>query len=128
MALTVRRVLPTTVKDAYMTITTVDFDSSYPTGGLALTAAQLGFSDNAANLTVFALMRNGYQFQYDGANAKLLAYQGDNANASPGPAIQVANTTNLSTVTGVQVIALGKQPADRVEQKLLLLGPGLSQA
>lgn len=88
----------------------VAFDSSYPTGGEALTAADLGFEDAAANLIVHVPMKSGYMFEYDGTNAKIKAYYGDNNNASDGPLIEVPNTTDLSALTDVLVIAYGFQP------------------
>lgn len=88
----------------------ISFDSSYPTGGESLTAADLGFEDNAANLIVLVPSKSGYVFEYDGANAKIKAYYGDNNNASDGPLIEVPNTTDLSAITDVRVIAFGFQP------------------
>lgn len=49
------------------------FDSSYPTGGEALTPAALGLSRVEYALIVES--PDGYDFLYDRANEKLLAYQ-----------------------------------------------------
>lgn len=78
-----------------MTITPVTFDDSYPTGGEALTKAQLGLT--AIN-TVFAIPASGYTFAYDATNSKLLAY------STAGT--EVSNTTDLHTLAAT-VIAIG---------------------
>lgn len=109
MSLTVHPVLKTACADRYMVLATVDFDGSYPTGGESLSDADLGLNDD--NLTVLCFHNSGYWFQYDATNQKLLAYYADNNNASDGPAIQVPDTTSLSALTGVQVLAFGKAPA-----------------
>lgn len=59
--------------DPYMTITGVTFDSSYGTGGEALTASDLGWNNVQC---VWAQPKGGLDFVYDPANAKLLAYLG----------------------------------------------------
>jgi len=50
---------------------TVTFDSSYATGGEALTAATMGFHDARE---VICEDTGGYRFTWDRANSKLLAY------------------------------------------------------
>ena len=94
------------VGDEYETYKTIAFDSSYPTGGEPLTSADLGFA--AAPRDVRIEPKSGYVFEYDAANQKVIVYYGDNNNASDGPLIQIPDTTNLSTLTGVKVIARGK--------------------
>lgn len=88
----------------------IAFDSSYPTGGESLTSADLGFEDVAANLFVICPPRNGYSFVYDGTNAKLKVYWGDNNNASDAPGVEVADTTDLSALTDVMILVGGFQP------------------
>jgi len=73
----------------------VTFDSSYPTGGLALTKANIGL---VVPDVIFAIPASGYTFQYDAVNSKLKAY------ASAGT--EVANATSLATVVAT-VIAIG---------------------
>lgn len=116
---------------------TIDFDSSYPTGGESLTAANLGLR------TIDLLLvqpQTGLVFEYDYTNAALLAYVQGVAIAAAGAATiddfaltgvgastarsigldasattpvlfgglkQVANTTDLSTITGVRFLAFG---------------------
>jgi len=86
-----------------MLIKQIDFDSSYPTGGEAL--------DLSAELpTVLAVMiegKGGYEFSYDYANAKVLAYWGDYSASADAVHVEVTNATNMSGVTGVRILALG---------------------
>lgn len=132
MALTVGTLVKSAMKDKYVHLFRVTFDNSYATGGLALTAATLGFNDNANNLVVFALDKSGISFEYDAANAKLKALAGTGAhthtentagaytqNATTGAvtaatfnvgATEIANGTDLSSITTI-VFALGNSPA-----------------
>lgn len=81
----------------------VTFDTSYATGGLALTKANLGLSTVE---WLEASQSGGYTFEYDYANEKLKAFYGDNNNAADGPLIEVPAATNLSAVT-TRVKAIG---------------------
>lgn len=94
------------VGDEYETQKTVAFDSSYQTGGEPFTAADLGFAVLPRWIDVQS--RSGYVFQVDRTNLKIIAYYGDNNNASDGPLIEVPNTTDLSSITGVLVLSRGK--------------------
>jgi hypothetical protein len=111
MALTVTEVKKTALKDLYLHIYKVDWDASYVTNGLALTAADLGFADQASLLTVLPQQKLGYTAEYDPANAKLKAYWGDYNNAADAPAKEVDNGTNMATVVDMIVLALGTKPA-----------------
>lgn len=82
---------------------TVAFDSSYPTGGEALTPATLGLIA-VDHINVPA--KSGYTFEYDYTNKKLLAYWVDTSVDGAAQA-QVVDTTNLSTLTGVRFEAFG---------------------
>lgn len=77
---------------------TVTFDSSYVTGGEPFTPAEVGL----AYLSDFDCepSTTGYVPVWDrSTNApKLMAFYGDNNNASDGPLIEVPAATNLSTV------------------------------
>ena len=86
-----------------LTINTLDLDTSYPTNGYPLTPAQLGVGTNLR--MVVAQAKNGIVFEYDYVNSKLKAFW-TGAVVSTALA-EVTNTTNLSTVTGVRVMALG---------------------
>lgn len=84
-------------------VKTVTFDAVYATGGgEPLTAANLGLS---TILFLIAQPTGGYVFSYDHAAAKLLAYLGDNNNASDGPLIEVGAIDLSAVVT--RVLAIG---------------------
>jgi hypothetical protein len=82
-------------------------DASYPntgtfsTSGYTLTPAQLGMSEV---LYVDCGSLAGYVVHYDYANQRLHFFQ---SAAAGNKFTEVANTTNLSTVTG-RMIAIGK--------------------
>jgi len=80
---------------------TIGFDSSYPTGGEAI--------DLPLNEVNGMLIENkaGYSFEYDRTNKKIKAYQYNYPGAAAGPATEVPNATDLSTITGVAFIAWG---------------------
>jgi len=88
---------------------TIDFDSSYATGGEALTAANVGL---AAIDTIDIRAKNGYVFEYDYTNSKVLAYRaplqthGHDLLVIGGQA--AASTSAVSVVTAV---TLGKEAA-----------------
>ena len=74
----------------------VTFDSSYATGGEALTPSQVGLTSISG---VEAIDNHaGYVFEYDQANSKLIAYWADNNAAADSALIEVANATDLSAV------------------------------
>lgn len=81
----------------------LDFDSSYPAGGEALDLT----ADIKNVLAVFAEGKAGYEFSYDYANKKLKAFFGDYSASADGPHSEVNDTGNLSSVTGVRLLALG---------------------
>lgn len=76
---------------------TVTFDSSYPTNGESFTAADLGLTA----ITNFEAQPStvGYVAVWDRSTSapKLMAFYGDNNNASDGPLIEVPNATSLTT-------------------------------
>lgn len=80
------------------------FDSTYPTGGEAVSLAELGIS-RLDDLKVEN--GGGYTFAWDGSTTapKILAYW-TGAGLSAVLA-QVTNNTNLAAVTGVKVTARG---------------------
>lgn len=85
---------------------TVLLDSSYPTGGEALTAANLGLT---TLLVVVPSCPAGYVAEYDYANSKLLMYRQKDPAAAGGadiPLPEVGNTISLATVT-VRIFAIG---------------------
>lgn len=84
------------------TITDVLFDSSYPTGGEAVTAAELGLNRVETATAVVQGIASGSvnvtSADYDETNAKILLY-----DETPA---EVANTSDMSGTT-VRVIARG---------------------
>lgn len=94
--------------DLTVWVGTVAFDDSYPTGGEAFNAeSQTGFRDVEQ---VWIAPKNGYTFQYvdsaTAANRKIKAYWVDTSVDGAAQA-EVADTTDLSGVTGVQVMVWG---------------------
>lgn len=85
-------------------IGTLAFDTSYPTGGEALSA-------NAIGLAVIDHLEvdpnGGFAFQYDYTNGTVLVYYGDYNAAQDGSLIEVPDTTDLSTLTAVRFLATG---------------------
>jgi hypothetical protein len=86
-------------------IVKLTFDASYPTGGESLTATDVGLTAiNFVLPTPFA----GYVFEYDYANAKLLAYYQDADAVADSALIQVPNTTDLAAlVTAARLLIIG---------------------
>lgn len=74
---------------------TVAFDSSYPTGGEAVSYANLGLA-NVDFVQVSSAA--GYVFEYDHTNKKVKAYWVDTTTDGAAMA-EVADTTDLSAVT-----------------------------
>jgi hypothetical protein len=75
-------------------IGTVLMDSSYPTGGEAVT-----FTDVEYIHALLPFPTAGYVGEWDKANGKLKVYRGDNDNAADAPLVEVANAVDLSAVT-----------------------------
>jgi len=134
MALTVTDPLGIAVPfgDRWLTIREVDFDTSYPTGGEPLTYKQLGFV--AKPDIAIALPRLGFTFEYDKANEKLIAralsvaggaaaagtdalsikagvLNKESATAANVGLPQATSTADLSSLTDVVVLTIGKYPA-----------------
>lgn len=82
----------------------IAFDSSYPTGGESLTAADLGLDS-----ILFARFEptSGYLFNYDLGNSKVLAWYSDSDGVADGPLAQVPDTTDLAALTTVNFWVVG---------------------
>lgn len=93
MALTVAPVVNTVVGNQKMTVSTVTFDSSYPTGGEAMAAADVGL--NVIDVCI-PYASDGYGVEYDGTN--LVAYSAADT--------EVTDATDLSTLV-IQVLCFG---------------------
>lgn len=110
MALTIAKVTGAdhTAGNMRQKVRTITFDSSYPTGGESLTAADLGLK------RIFELRPHGsfraaantsaIEVSYDHTNSKLIAFWGNAGTASVQP--EVTNTTDLSTYSG-RITAVG---------------------
>lgn len=83
---------------------TFDFDSSYPTGGEDFDLSSY-FSKGVVGVIPFP--QDGYVFEYDNENEKIKAYYADYDASSDGALIEVADGTDLSSITGVNFVALG---------------------
>ena len=99
------------VGNVRQTIATIDFDSSYPTGGEPLSARNLALGV-VDNLQVFP--KNGYIFEYDYTNSKLKAYYPTAAhghNTSVGATAIVAGADNTiiknAAGDGIEVAGTG---------------------
>lgn len=82
---------------------TIAFDSSYPTGGEALTGLSKYFKDLYCVITD---CYGGISTGYDRTNNKLLAYWVDTTVDGAAQA-EVTDTTNLSSIT-VSFVAFGR--------------------
>lgn len=70
-----------------MRIVKITADTDYPTGGWPVTAANVQLT---AIYQVFPMATvAGYVLEWDATNSKLIAYWGDNNNASDGPLIEI---------------------------------------
>jgi hypothetical protein len=87
-----------------ISVETVTGDSSYATGGYAITPNQFGFVRISAVVPVGA--NTGYVPSWDATNSKLKVFYADNNAASDSALIEVAAATDLSAVS-FTVIAFG---------------------
>lgn len=103
MALTITNVDNSALMNKRVVFATLAFDSSYPTGGEGLTANDLGM---LAFDMVLVEPSAGFVFSFDRANNKVKAFWVDTTTDGAAMA-EVVNTTDLSGVTGVKVMAIG---------------------
>lgn len=108
MALSVSKSRTDTVgRYVKLTTGTITFDSSYATGGEPLVSTDVGLSSKIE--TIFCAPASGYVFEYDYDNNKLKAFnttKGGTIPANGAPGVEVAATTDLSSVT-LRFIAFG---------------------
>lgn len=93
--------------NANIIVGTIALDSSYPTGGEAISANALGLGKVAA-LIPTGSGQLGYHAEWDGANSKLLMFYADYDAGADGALIQVPDTTDLSAVTALGFVAIGR--------------------
>ncbi len=87
---------------------TVQFDSSYPTGGEPFSFTSVGL---ASLESLHVAGAGGYVLVWNNSTSSpsIIAYQGDNDNAADAPGNEVPGTTNLaSAITGALFVARGK--------------------
>lgn len=84
-----------------MVVGSIDFDSSYPTGGEVFDLSVLGAQSLYA---LMVLPKAGYVFEWNGnvTAPKILAYR---QTAATSALVEVPNATNLSTVAAIQYLA-----------------------
>lgn len=90
---------PAVEGDLSYVVAQITWDNSYPTGGLALTPAQVGLSKILFSVdggVTNAGSAGMVSTSYDVANSKLLAFGGAAAGSKHG---EVTNATDLSAVT-----------------------------
>jgi hypothetical protein len=97
VALTVRKITSYADGNHRKVIADVAFDNAYRTGGLALTARDLGMGLFLSSVDAQITTR-GHGCPYDYTNSKLLAFNGTT---------QIADGTDLSGVT-TRVTVIGK--------------------
>jgi hypothetical protein len=83
-------------------IKTCTFDSSYATGGEALTATTLGLE--SLHFMALSMEKSGYVAQYDYSDEKIVLYE---AGADGAILDEVASTTDVSAVA-VRILAFGR--------------------
>lgn len=75
------------------------FDSSYPTGGEALTPAMVNGFEGDIDWLICIGDSGGYVFDWDNTNGKIKAYWADYDAVADGALVEVADTTDLSGVS-----------------------------
>lgn len=96
MAATVAVLLKEKTNQRWRNRCTVTLDSSYVTGGEAITANQAGLS-RIDDVNIMSTS-GGYVAAWDQTNLKFIAYYADYDAVGDGALIQVPNTTDLSAV------------------------------
>ena len=98
--------VPASAAELKTTVTNVVGDSSYPTGGSALTPQQLGLTTvlytQAEGIATTGSNNGSSSFYYNTGTGKLQCF----TTGATGAFNEVANTTNLSGLT-IQVLAFG---------------------
>lgn len=98
MALTITTVAkPYSTGDRWCSVSKVALDSSYPTGGYALTPSQLGFTNAANNdpeMTIEVDSANGWSAVYNYTTQKLQLF-----SATATTSTEVTAATNVSAAT-----------------------------
>lgn len=104
MALTIDSKVRISLGNRTRVIANVDFDSSYPTGGESFSLSDFGLK---RRVDIGLGFGSGYFVEVDRTNNKILVYYANNDSGSDGPLIEVANGTNLSSLTNVRIDVTG---------------------
>lgn len=106
MTVTFSQVLRGKIDNQNLTITNVTLDATYPAGGEAITANNVGLSTISALIPLGSPA--GATYEWDSTNAKLKAYYADYSTTTDGLLIEIAvgDTAILSGVV-VPVLAIG---------------------
>lgn len=92
----------------YVSIVDVTFDSSYPAGGEAVTAADFGLNTIRTVLPAVAVdpdtADNALVVAFDHTNSKILLFWANNDGGADGPLIEVADTTDVAAYTARLVV------------------------
>ena len=116
MAVSTSLVTKFVIGDRQANIVDVTFDSSYPAGGEAVTAATL-FLENEITAIFGGVARdpdthdNAFLCDYDASAKKLILFGGDNNNTADGPLIELSGMstpiTDASPYTA-RLLVIGK--------------------
>lgn len=86
----------------------VTFDASYPTGGLAITAANVGLTSldtMQVTVTTPSAATTSDEVMWNSATGKMMVFASN--GAAPAQLVEMANATSLSALV-VDVLAYGK--------------------
>lgn len=92
------------IGDRRLVLAEVTFDSSYPTGGEAVTAADFGLDTQIDTVIPSQPVTPGKKVAYDHENSKLVVYAED---ATSGVHAEAASASDQSTLS-VRVTVIGK--------------------
>lgn len=113
MALTVAVTEPGVMGNKRTTRGTIAFDSSYPTGGESLTAANIGL--NTIDEITFQ-DKSGYSFEYDYTNALVLVYSGVAIPTRTG----IVDDSDTAATAGADLqIAISDHVANAIEENAM---------
>lgn len=101
--------------DRFVRRVKITLDNSYPNGGTkatngwAITAQNLGFTSigSLQFLILQTSVIDGYLLEWDPANGRLHAYQGDNTNAAAAPGVELANGSSVLNGKIVYALVIG---------------------
>ena len=105
MALTLTKTADGVMGDRRYWIGVVAFDASYPTGGEAIAAADLGFENQIDAVLAGGSDQATFRPVWDPSAGTLMLFIEDGTS---GIEAEAGNTTDQSAVTDIQVVAFGQ--------------------